>query len=478
MTEHADLQSAITTLQIKHGELVEAVRGHSSVAATTNERVKAGATANKKIAGQVSTLKAAVGGDQRGSLWLDFANDLYQVGESEGTLRGKKFSDIITFSRGSGGGRFGPDGKYEWLGAGVPRINYDPMTGECRGLLVEEQRTNLLTHSSGFVETTWGKAACSVVVSPTSAPDGSSTAHKLVPNNGAALNLVEATMGKYGISSGSYSFSIHAKAAGCDRVRIRIMDSVSYHMAHTVVSLVDGTFVIPPTATGTFSAVTGTVSNLGNGWFRVTITGTPNTANALAVQVFPYSSTMTTGDGTSGIFLWGAQLEKGSFPTSYIPTTTAQVTRSADVANVNVLSPWYRTDEGTLFADTVRFGNNTCGIFNIWDGTTNNRIGFVGQTTSVANKVDYGGVVQTAVSTVTGGTDSGKVAMAYALDDIAGCKDGGVIVTDSSATIPTVTSAILGRSSGPSAHLNGHIRSIRYFPSRLPDSELQALTNG
>ena len=61
------------------------------------------------------------------------------------------------------------------------------------------------------------------------------------------------------------------------------------------------------------------------------------------------------GNGTSGIYLWGAQLEEGAFPSSYIPTTTAAATRSADVASITgtAFSGWYRQDEGTFYGEAT-----------------------------------------------------------------------------------------------------------------------------
>jgi hypothetical protein len=190
----------------------------------------------------------------------------------------------------------------------------------------------------------------------------------------------------------------------------------------------------------------------------------------------------TAGSGT-GLYIWGAQFEVGAFPTSYIPTTTAAVTRSADVASVNTLSPWYNASEGTLFAEySVYTATGSKAIVGITDGTNNNRIQFfasAGDPYNVSPRLVSGGVATnpTQAGSVAVGA-IGKAALAYQV----GTNGGGFSVNSSAvnqsspaSAFGSVTQLDLGKGTSLT-QTNGYLRRITYYPRRLSDSELRQIT--
>jgi hypothetical protein len=189
--------------------------------------------------------------------------------------------------------------------------------------------------------------------------------------------------------------------------------------------------------------------------------------------------TSYAGDGTSGIYLWGAQLEAGSFPTSYIPTTSATVTRSADVASITGanFSSWYRQDEGTVFAETRQLGDVLGFAFAVSDGTDNNRIAQFRNTTTLSSRNVRSG---TAANPGNIAIASSQVLVKSAIASIAGnsgAAANGVAATDSApVAMPTVDRLQIALGAPGSTPINGTIRRLTYWPSRLPNSTLQEIT--
>lgn len=397
------------------------------------------------------------------SLVLDFA-------------RTQRVPSIVTFTRSTGGGRFNAQGQYEWLPANTPRIDYDPVTGECRGLLTEEQRTNLLTYSNDFSNAAWNKVGATVTPSAAMGPDGTMTASLLQESTASGLhntyrNAISVTVGA------AYSATIFAKPASGSRI-LRLAS-----FGHTAnIDLVSMEYnVFGSTA---FSV---SVSRAPNGFVRVALRGvvpplSPSNIYISLAQSLASASNDYTGDGESGIYIWGAQLEAGAFPTSYIPTTDAQVTRAADIASVNELSPWYRADEGTLFVEFVPMhmttgANWVASLSNSGTGTNDLIDVSFAANGSVRGRVITGGSGPSS-TTVSGIVKSGAVTratVAFKADDLICCANGVLGGRQAPSSLPIVNRLQIGRV-GVFGYSPGHIRSIRYFPRRLSDAELQALT--
>jgi hypothetical protein len=195
-----------------------------------------------------------------------------------------------------------------------------------------------------------------------------------------------------------------------------------------------------------------------------------------------------TGNGTSGIYIWGAQLEAGSGPpTSYIPTTTATVTRAADVASItgSNFSSWYNQTEGTVFADSVQANITPVSrIVSASDNTTSNRIGLTRASASSGNinfTVTNAGTAQVAGvllgSSLVAGT-SNKVAAAYKAADFAGSVNGLASVTQGTGTVPgSLTQLTIGNGDVLSNNpMNGTIKRLTFWPTRLSNTTLQQIT--
>jgi hypothetical protein len=238
-------------------------------------------------------------------------------------------------------------------------------------------------------------------------------------------------------------------------------------------------------ATTTIGAVTAaSVVAVGNGWYRCSVTqsATATASATILYRLWDGTTGAYTGNGTSGLYYYGAQLEAGAFATSYIPTVASQVTRSADIAVMTGtnFSSWYNQTQGTFVAsaDTASFADLRRNI-QVDDGTSAERI-YLG-TNTVANPLTVvvdGGAIQAnlpaSATTLTVNTPY-KIAMTYSINDFAVVGNGGTVAVDTLGTLPTVSQMRIGASDA-SIYLNGHIRQIAYYNTRLPNDTLQELT--
>lgn len=381
----------------------------------------------------------------------------------------------ITFTRASGATYFNSAGVLSTAANNEARFDYDPVTLAARGLLIEEQRTNLFLYSQQFDNAAWSKTNATVSQDIAISPDGTQNADAFIPNSGTAAKLIEQSVTT---SSTNYAFSIFIKPNGVRYVQFRTAAAISAGFVN--IDLQNGLVTTNTTWTATVSVVP-------NGWYRVVCdTKTVNAATAaVVIQIVDSGSagradTTSVGDGVIGVYLWGSQLEAGAFATSYIPTTTTALTRAADVASMTGanFSDWYNQTEGTLYFEGSVVGST--GADQIGLNANNNafteriRLG-KGPTTPRFTIVDDG-IVQ---ADLTGGTWAvnavKKLAGAYALNSIAFSIDGAVPLTDTAATIPTPTQLQIGNEQ-LATFLNGYIRSFSYYPKQLSNGQLQALT--
>ena len=345
-----------------------------------------------------------------------------------------------------------------------PRFDYDPVTLAPRGLLIEEARTNLLTYSEA-ISTGYVPVRATLVNNATSAPSGVVNATKLVEDTTAgSTHIVGGTI----TAGATSSFSVFAKAA-----------------ERTWLYVVSGTatayFDLSTGAVGTTANCTGSTVNMGNGWYRCIISNFTTSSSVYVGPATGNGGASYTGNGTSGLYLWGLQLEAGGFATSYIPTVASTVTRNADVATMTGtnFSSWYNQSEGTFVGvgsiNVATANSGSAGTAS--DGTNNNRV-LIGFEPSVQGFVAVGGAAQ---ASLLGGAAAAnvvnRVAFATKANDFALTLNGATVVTDVSGTMPTVDRFNIGANGlGSGSFLNGHIRTIAYFNTRLPNAQLQTLT--
>lgn len=282
----------------------------------------------------------------------------------------KRIPPEMQFSRASTGTYIGSDGLIKTAAINEPRFDHDPLTGKIRGLLVEESRTNLITYSqqinSSFYTNGYSGGSLIGNTTETLAPDGTYTASKCIANNGAT----NVWWGKYGIqgisviSGTSYTISCFFKPAEFNTINfigdIRDGGGLDFGGAFTL------------TGNGVASGSGGTfqyafIQPLPNGWYKCSVTGT---SNATTTEEPGFALFNISGNGVSGIYAWGFQMETGASPTSYIPTTTTAVTRAADTLTVPT-SKFLNPSGGSILVETETLGNNSP-AFSLNDGTAFN----------------------------------------------------------------------------------------------------------
>ena len=353
-----------------------------------------------------------------------------------------------------------------------PRFDYDPVTLQPKGLLVEEARTNIATYSAEFDNAAWSKINCTVTTNATTSPDGTTNAEKLIVTN--ALSTGNVSQIPTLAASTAYTETVFAKKGEWNWVALETRGEVGDPLL--------AWFNLNTGVVGTVNVgATATITNFGNGWYRCSLTrttGATTTSPRARVYATNADAVLSTGDGVSGIFIYGAQLEAGAFPTSYIPTVASTVTRSADVATINgsLFSQWYNNTEGTLLANFVptnSIASNTRGA-TITDGT--NRVTDIYIDVSVWRSFNGTTNVTPAGSTAVLNSTV-NFASAYKSGDYAASMNGGAVGTAATAGVQSANKLTIGTNITNSAgFLNGHIRSINFIPARAADFQLQALT--
>jgi hypothetical protein len=362
------------------------------------------------------------------------------------------------------------------------------VTGESLGLLIEEARTNLITYSEQFDNASWTKVNASITTntSATTAPDGTLTADKLVENAGAG----DKQLFQGGISQTlgtPITQTFFAKAAERTFVFFGSGTTMSFTVSGYI-NLSTGSAV----SNGPTIATVSTVS-YPNGWYRCSITATPTVTTSgplfdLRPSINGIDSGSYTGDGTSGIYLWGAQIEQASFPTSYIPTVASTRTRAADSASITGknFSSFYNPDEGSVSVKFKFYANHGpyCEAVSI----AGSGAGFMVNDIAGGLVTDcYGGNTVFIASTNSEADNArtkfitGVRAYKFSTNDsVIGCS-GASSITIQTGTItnPNTTALWLGRRGNGSTSfgsMNGHLQQVSYYPKRLPDAQLQALT--
>jgi hypothetical protein len=366
--------------------------------------------------------------------------------------------------------------------SGVARFEHNPVTGESLGLEIEEQRTNLVLQSETFDNASWGKTRSSITANTIVAPDGTLTGDKIVEDT-TASNTHFFQQNVSFTSGTTYAFSIYAKKAERSILRsflgagaFGVNIQWSFNLDSGTVSSSSGT-----------DDTTATITPVGNGWYRCMIVATATATAGVPFQMFlvASASALYTGNGYSGIYIWGAQVEAGSFATSYIPTVASQVTRSADSASMTGtnFSSWYRADEGTLYSEAVAPSVDATDrwIVSLDNGSSNSRIFLrFNATTRLANyQVGGFGAAQASLSSVLGFTNnqSVKTIGEYKTNDFAASTNAATVITDTSGLIPQgINTLQIGRNDSSSSYLNSSIKKVAYYPKRLTNEELQGLT--
>lgn len=399
-----------------------------------------------------------------------------------------KYGPTPSYSRASIGYYTNASGVLTSAAVNEPRFDHVLENGAwvSKGLLIEEQRTNVLTNSNNFTSS-FPLGSAQFSSSATISPDGTNNAWKIFESAAAGGALDQRRYNTVSFSGSQSSFSIYAKAAE----RRRILLFVNGPNKGSWFDLISQTCGNDSNFTGAEQ----TIQNVGNGWYKCTII-TPSAASIgnLQIQILLDGTTTNAGnrigDGVSGIYIAFAQHEVGAFSTSYIPTTSSSVVRSADVCQItgSAFSNLWNASEGSVAADFDFLFPASAGTFYPYiyeaGGTAPNRISLYGA--SSTNQLVYILENSSTYSTITSSpfpsaSSLTKVASAYKLNDLASATNGAAVGIDQSQAIPSVTTLSIGNSAftgGAAPYLNGHIARLRYFRSRLDNTQLVNLSGG
>ncbi|WP_454735356.1 phage head spike fiber domain-containing protein [Cupriavidus necator] len=389
------------------------------------------------------------------------------------------------FTRASAGWYFNSAGLLVQAAANAPRFDYDPVTLALRGLLIEEARTNLLTYSDQFDNAAWSKSNATVTANAAVAPDGTMSADKLVENTAAttghSVNSAIVTVG----ATQAYTVTCFAKKAERDAVSLWLRNSDgSTNYVFASFDLTTGTQIgsISPAGTG-YSNFSTAVQDVGNGWYRCSLTATVDVSVASIrgwVRLVSSGLVSYTGDGTSGLYIWGAQLEVGAFPTSYIPTTSAQVTRSADLLSILAGDAWLSQSAGTFYAEFQGGQESTQSTYGRAVGYANSSassLSMIGMNGATGSLGSWNGTTNLtkAVAVADFFMTGGKAALAWDATGRSLTANGATPASDSSTPGLMARLSFGGNLNGTN-NLNGHIKEVRYYPRRLSNAELPSLT--
>lgn len=360
--------------------------------------------------------------------------------------------------------------------SGAPRFDHDPVTGESLGLLIEKSATNLLVQSENF-GTSWTLFGLSAFGS------GSILNNAVAPDNNLTADFVreDASNGQHNLSqtsttTGVKTFSIFAKQAiGTRLLRMVDYNAIDGAQGETYFNLNNGTVI----------SGTGNIKAIGNGWYRCSIVSTTTVTSTYYVSLASSASVFSyAGDSTSGIYIWGAQLETFGHPTSYIPTTTSQVTRAADTTLISGsdFATWYNSTAGTVFCDSAKQYPVSANDYSVLFDVTNASRSEIWQISYLISSlagiyVSSAGSIQAELYP-TISTLSRKMVFATTLNDFNVMVSGNPsIFTNTSGTMPiNLDRCAIGQNTANTQPLNGSIKRLTYWGKRISDVHLLRVT--
>ncbi len=390
-----------------------------------------------------------------------------------------------TFTRASSATFVGSNGLIQSAAVNAARFDHDPVTLACKGLLIEEGSENLFIYSTDIsswnAATRVGLNTSGSYLNVTTAPDGTSTADKIVEDastsqHGLGMSNVVIT------ALSNYTFSFYAKAA--ERSIISVFDGGYTSLVAAHFNLSSGVSTV-----NTLSGFSGRMTPAGDGWYRCVVTypppsGSIGTQSFARLRInkdgslgFTVASITYTGDNTSGLYVWGPQFEQKAFPTSYIPTTTSSLARSADVCSITGanFTGFTKLGEGSVVVHGDSYQGTTPAFCQFSNDTSGAR-SFNFQRNSSTGALEYSdsgaGVMTISAS------PSFPVKFGAARNQSGGIRlfYNGIAGAISAFTTNGVQTRMLIGNSGIGLPLNGCIRSIKHFKKRLSDAKMQTLT--
>jgi hypothetical protein len=408
-------------------------------------------------------------GFQAGALGTIYMTPKLDLNFSTGSL-----SPLVSFSRSSSATYFDSVGVMQTAATNVARFDYDPQSLILTGFLLEEARTNLLLWSEEFNQAAWVKTATTITANAVIAPDGITAGDKLIENSATTTHFAQQNVTL--LDNTDYSFSVFVKAGERSWIALSSTDKAGTQ-SFSYFNITAGTL---GTIAGTHLA---SIKTINNGWYRLNIRFNSNSGGSA-----PYASILLatgdltssyTGDGTSGAYLWGTQLEAGDCISSYVPTAATGIARSSDVASVADVT-WFNTAAGVFLLEAkVAEASSNRYFLSLRDGGVPDYYQFgIDATLQSFFKITNAGIDQANLSSSTWANGNyKKLASRFEANYSSLVVNSGTVVQDGSVTLPSSMQSLrLGADQFGATRLNGHLNKIRYFPNSLTNTSLQELT--
>ena len=407
----------------------------------------------------------------------------------------KKLDPRITYTRTGPASYIDENGLVKFVGDNTPRFDHDPVTRECKGLLIEPSRTNIFAssdagNSAWVVDNSMTKGANST---DTKDPAGTYTACKLmsVASAGSSSQIYDQTSQSSGgvisvwAKKGTHNvLGIHDYSGGSGTIRAWFDLNTGEHRCEGGSKVAAGV-----QSSGNDSNTTNMIE-YPNGWYRCIYYEAANMTYAF-FRICDFDSDTEASASSNSIYLWGLQGEVNvTYATSHIPCNTGSmpgtITRGSDFAYLDgtagtEFDDIYRTDEGTFVLDWFNDpnGNHNDGyVFTVDDGSGNNRIAAV-NSNGYQVTVTTGGSSQGTRDLGSINSGDNKIAFTYKLNDQATSLNGSDVSLDTSCTIPTSGLKYwwFGLRQGQYDLLGGYMKRIIYYPTRLPNNQLKTLSS-
>ncbi len=368
----------------------------------------------------------------------------------------------FAFTRSTSATRVNKEGLIEVVTNDRPRIDYTDTSDGV--LLLEKAATNLITYSQDFSNSSWTKSN-STVTSGFTSPDGTTNAFKLIESTSSTTeHRVYVTM-----TTAVSTYSVRAKKAERNWIYIVAGGKGAYfNLENGIIGA---------------SNTTANIKALSNGWYECSIlTAVLNGSTANIMVAKGDGLEVYTGDGTSGVYIYGAQLEVGNVASSYIPTQGSAVTRVAETATGAGNSEVFSDSQGVLFANIAanQETNSTNARINIHNGSATEmvRLGYTTSQNQIIAVIVANGGVQAAPSTIVSNiTLYNKCAIKYKANDFALWVNGFEVGTDSSGTTPSGLNELSFEKHDGVEDFYGKTKEIGYYNTILTDLELETLTS-
>ena len=389
------------------------------------------------------------------------ANILYSVIPAAGTAD-------MAFTRATTATRVNSAGTVASVATGVPRLDYRVGQG-CPHILVEPARENKLTYSQDIDNADWAKSNVTVVANSTASPDGTTNAEKVTKNGNSANDRISQVVSGGATNSTKYSISAFVKSVG----------DVTGAKTTLAVKLTAGTlFRLTFEWTGNSLAIStghnsGTRTNefcedYGNDWYRIGFTYQEDSTAAASYRL---DVDRANASATTGIYVWGCQHEEGGYKTSYIPTTSASVTRNQELFTKTGIASLINDSEGVLYIEAkTTYDSSLSRRISLSDGSTDNRVSLEFDDSSnnkIKAFISFDDTDTQLEYTASNLAQFNKIAIWF---------NGTEVATDSSGAIPTGLTQLVFDGGNGSNQFFGQVRNIQVYKTALTDDQLAALT--